>query len=408
MQERNSTTAKADNGSVGTVRTQTVQLFQPPTPFHLECGGTLGPVTVAYETYGQLNADASNAVFVCHALTGDAHAAGWHADDDRKPGWWDGFIGPGKGLDTNELFVICANTLGGCQGTTGPGSVNPETGQRFGLDFPFLTIRDVVRVHSELVKHLGIQRLLAVAGGSLGGMQVLEWSVLFPEQLQAAIVLASAPRLSAQGIAFNAVGRRAIYADSGFSNGQYYDSEGPQYGLALARMVAHITYLSEDSIELKFGRRLQDSERFAFSMQKETEFQIESYLHYQGKRFVQRFDANSYLYLTRMMDYYDLAGDRPLSEVLARARCRFLVAAYDTDWLFPCSQSRELVRALLECGKHVSFVELRCPFGHDSFLIDLDPLAAMVRPFLTNAMSTRQHSAASSVDVGTEGSPESR
>ena len=376
----------SQEGSVGLVRTQTMTLFQAPHLLQLESGQTMGPITVAYETYGTLSADASNAVFVCHALTGDAHAAGLHAEDDRKSGWWDGFIGPGKGLDTDQLFVICANVLGGCQGTTGPGSINPETGHRYGLDFPFLTIRDVVRVHSELVRQLGISQLLAVAGGSLGGMQVLEWSVLCPEQLRCAVVLASAPRLSAQGIAFNAVGRRAIYADPGFCEGQYYDSDGPRFGLALARMVAHITYLSEDSIELKFGRRLQDSERFAFTMQKETEFQIESYLHYQGKRFVQRFDANSYLYLTRMMDYYDLAEGRPLAESLAPAQCRFLVAGYDTDWLFPCSQSRELVRSLLESGKHVSFVELRCPFGHDSFLIDLAPLAAMVRPFLRNAM----------------------
>jgi homoserine O-acetyltransferase len=264
--------------------------------------------------------------------------------------------------------------------------VNPETGKRFCLTFPFLTIRDVVTVHSELVRHLGIRQLLAVVGGSLGGMQVLEWAILFPDQLKAAVVLASAPNLSAQGIAFNAVGRRAIYADPGFANGDYYDSEGPRYGLALARMVAHITYLSEDSIELKFGRRLQDSDQFAFSMQKETEFQIESYLHYQGKRFVQRFDANSYLYLTRMMDYFDLAeGFASLEAALAQTKARFLVASYDTDWLFPTSQSRELVSALLHVRRHVSFVELRCPFGHDSFLIDIDPLAALVSPFLDRA-----------------------
>ena len=330
-----------------------------------------------------LNSDRSNAIFVCHALTGDAHAAGWHTAADRKPGWWDGFIGRGRGLDTSKYFVICANVLGGCQGTTGPGSVNPRTGRRYCLSFPFLTIRDVVSVHAELVRHLGITQLLGVVGGSLGGMQVLEWAVRFPEQLRAAIVLASAPRLTAQGIAFNAVGRRAIYADPGFCNGDYYDSEGPRYGLALARMVAHITYLSENSIELKFGRRLQNSEKFAYSMQKETEFQIESYLHYQGKRFVQRFDANSYLYLTRMMDYFDLEeGFSSLADALDQSRCRFFVASYDTDWLFPTSQSRELVSALLKIRRHVSFLELRCPFGHDSFLIDLPPLAALVGPFL--------------------------
>ncbi|MFN5900943.1 MAG: homoserine O-acetyltransferase, partial [Planctomyces sp.] len=323
-------------GSVGRTATQYIELFRPPAALRMASGELLGPITVAYETYGELNADRSNAIFVCHALTGDAHAAGWHTDADRKPGWWDGFIGRGRGLDTAKYFVICANVLGGCQGTTGPGSVNPETGRRYCLNFPFLTIRDVVSVHSELVRSLGISRLLGVVGGSLGGMQVLEWAVRFPDQVRAAVVLASAPRLTAQGIAFNAVGRRAIYADPGFSNGDYYESEGPRYGLALARMVAHITYLSENSIELKFGRRLQNSEKFAYSMQKETEFQIESYLHYQGKRFVQRFDANSYLYLTRMMDYFDLEeGFGSLAEALDQSRCRFFVASYDTDWLFP-------------------------------------------------------------------------
>ncbi|MCA9035583.1 MAG: homoserine O-acetyltransferase [Planctomycetaceae bacterium] len=368
-----------------------MQLFSEQEPLRLACGAQLGPITVAYETYGSLNADASNAIFVCHALTGDAHAAGYHSSEDRKPGWWDGFIGPGKGIDTNRYYVICANVLGGCQGTTGPGSLNPATGKRFCLDFPFLTVADIVSVHSKLVESLGIRQLLAVVGGSLGGMQVLQWTVQFPNQVKSAVVLASAPKLAAQGIAFNAVGRRAIYADTGFCNGDYYDSEGPRYGLALARMVAHITYLSEDSIELKFGRRLQDSDRFAFSMQKETEFQIESYLHYQGKRFVQRFDANSYLYLTRAMDYFDLSdGHATLADALRNVKARFLVASYDTDWLFPTGQSRDLVTSLLEVGKHVSFVELLCPFGHDSFLIDIDPLAQLVSPFLQQTMKASQ------------------
>ena len=386
MASENSDPSDSTRGSAGIVQTEFADLFAPSSPMRFASGQELGSVRVAYETYGKLNADASNAIFVCHALTGDAHAAGLHAESDKKPGWWDGFIGPGKGLDTNRYFVICANVLGGCQGTTGPSSIDPATGKRFCLNFPFLTIRDVVTVHAELVRSLGIKKLLAVVGGSLGGMQVLEWVVRYPDQVKAAVVLASAPKLSAQGIAFNAVGRRAIYADPGFANGDYYDSEGPRYGLALARMVAHITYLSEDSIELKFGRKLQDSDHFAFSMQKETEFQIESYLHYQGKRFVQRFDANSYLYLTRMMDYFDLSdGYESLSDALAQTKARFLVASYDTDWLFPTSQSRELVSALMKVRRHVSFVELRCPFGHDSFLIDLEPLAALVSPFLDRA-----------------------
>ncbi len=274
--------------------------------------------------------------------------------------------------------------LGGCQGTTGPESINPETGERYGLNFPSITVEDIVTVHSELVRYLGIERLLAVIGGSLGGMQALAWAACFPEQVDSAIVLAAGARLSAQGIAFNAVGRRAIHTDPNFLNGQYYDEEeGPRYGLALARMVAHITYLSEDSIEEKFGRRLQDSSEFAFDPTHETEFQIESYLHYQGKRFVERFDANSYLYLTRAMDYFDIAAESgSLAEVLSRTAARFLVISYTTDWLFPVSQSREIVSALLESGRHVTSMELESPYGHDSFLLEFERLTDIVAPFL--------------------------
>jgi len=380
--------AKSESTSVGIVETKFATLYSNEHPLLLACGGELASVTVAFETYGQLNEDRSNAVFVCHALTGDAHAAGVHAADEKKPGWWDGFIGPGKGLDTDRYFVICANVLGGCQGTTGPGSIDPATGKRYCLSFPFLTVRDIVAVHAKLVEYLGIHSLCAVIGGSLGGMQVLEWAVRFPDQVRSAIVLASAAKLAAQGIAFNAVGRRAIYADAGFAGGDYYDTNGPRYGLAIARMVAHITYLSEDSIELKFGRRLQDSSEFAYAMQKETEFQIESYLHHQGKRFVQRFDANSYLYLTRAMDYFDLSeGFGSLAEALAHSRARFLVVSYDTDWLFPTSQSQELVTALLQAGRHATFLELGCAFGHDSFLIDLKPLNELVTPFLQHSLT---------------------
>ena len=380
------THSEPDERSVGVVQTQYTTLFEPPHELALTGGKRLGPVVVAYETYGTLSPARDNAIFICHALTGDAHAAGRHVPDERKTGWWDSFVGPGKALDTNRYFVICANVLGGCQGTTGPGSVDPATGERYCLDFPFLTVGDIVSVHSQLVESLGIDRLLGVVGGSLGGMQVLDWAVRFPDQVRSAMVLASAAGLSAQGIAFNAVGRRAIYADPGFRSGRYYDAdEGPRYGLSLARMIAHITYLSEDSIELKFGRRLQDSKDFAYDMPKETEFQIESYLHYQGKRFVERFDANSYLYLTRAMDYFYLAsGYSSLAESLGRTKARFLVVSYDTDWLFPTSQSRKLVNALLKAGRHVSFVEFECPYGHDSFLIDMVSLERLVSPFLEN------------------------
>jgi homoserine O-acetyltransferase/O-succinyltransferase len=376
-----------DVNSVGRVETSFAELFAPPNPLAMRGGKKLGPLTVAYQTYGELAPARDNAIFICHALTGDMHAAG-RMDNRRKPGWWDGFIGPGKPLDTNRYFVICANVLGGCQGTTGPNSINPETGQPFGLDFPFLTVEDIVSVHSELVRHLRIDRLLAVIGGSLGGMQVLDWSVRYPNQVAAAIVLASAARLSAQGIAFNAVGRRAIYADPQFKDGKFYgQAEAPRFGLALARMVAHITYLSEASIELKFGRRLQHQEQLSHDLKSETEFQIESYLHYQGKRFVERFDANSYLYLTRAMDYFDLVeGQGSLTQAFSRTTARFLLVSYDTDWLFPTQQSKELVHALLDNRKQVTFAELPSPYGHDSFLIELDQLGTLVAPFLESTL----------------------
>ncbi len=376
--------------SVGLVKTQSTTLFQPPNPLVLSNSRRLGPVTVAYETYGKLSAQKDNAIFVCHALTGDAHAAGFRTKDElaaRKAGWWDGFIGPGKGLDTDRYFVICANVLGGCQGTTGPSSLCPETGQPWGPDFPVIRVEDIVAVHAELVRSLGIERLLSVIGGSLGGMQVLEWAARHPERLASAVVLASSARMSAQGIAFNAVGRRAILADPNYHEGRYYSETGPRYGLALARMVAHITYLSEESIENKFGRKLQDAEALAFDIIKETEFQIESYLHYQGRRFVERFDANSYLYLTKAMDYYDLVESHgSLAAAFARSAARFLIVSYDSDWLYPTRQSKELVQALVSAGKHVSFTELHSPKGHDTFLIELDQLEALVQPFLARTL----------------------
>ncbi|MFN0196117.1 MAG: homoserine O-acetyltransferase [Planctomycetaceae bacterium] len=377
-----------DHRSVGLVERQSVTLFEPPHVLSPAGGGKLGPIDIVYETYGELSPQRDNAIYVCHALTGDAHAAGWHPGAE-KPGWWDGFIGPGKGLDTNKYYVICANILGGCQGTTGPGSINPATGERYGRSFPFITVGDMVEVQAALVKHLGIERLLAVIGGSLGGMQVLEWAARFPDRLAAAIVLAAGARLSAQGIAFNCVGNRAISADPQFNDGDYYDKEVPRYGLALARMLAHITYLSQSSIEMKFGRRLQNGSAFAYDLLKETEFQIESYLHYQGSRFVERFDANSYLYITRAMDYFDLAESYgPLDMALGKTDARFLIAAYDTDWLFPTSQSLELVHALMAARRHVSFIELHSPFGHDSFLIELEQLSKIVSPFLTQTQQS--------------------
>jgi len=387
-------TYQPDEHSVGVVQTESVSLCEPPNVLRVEDGTTLGPVTVAYETYGELSPQKDNAIFVCHALTGDAHAAGLHCPDDNKPGWWDGFIGPGKGLDTEKYFVICANVLGGCQGTTGPGSINPATGERFCNNFPVITVGDIITVHAELVKYLGIDRLLGVIGGSLGGMQVLEWAARFPDQIGSAMVVASAANLSAQGIAFNTVGRRAILADPQFHDGNFYDKgEGPRYGLALARMLAHITYLSEASIEMKFGRRLQHSDSFAYDLMKETEFQIESYLHYQGKRFIERFDANSYLHLTKAMDYFDLAESYgSLAEAFGRTDARFLVISYNSDWLFPSVQSREIVTALVAAQRDVSYIELDSPYGHDAFLIEMDQLADVVRPFLATTYGSLRHS----------------
>ena len=372
--------------SGGFVQKQVATLFEPPRPLLLKCGQEFGPITVAYQTYGELSPRKDNAVFICHALTGDAHVAGRRHPEDRKPGWWDGFVGPGKGIDTNKFFVICANVLGGCQGTTGPNFIDASTGKPYGPGFPFLTVSDIVRVHQGLVASLGITKLLAVVGGSLGGMQVLDWAAQAPDSIASAIVLASGARLSAQGIAFNTVGRRAIVTDPSFNGGDFYgQTETPKFGLALARMIAHITYLSEQSIERKFGRRLQHTEQLRYQINDDTEFQIESYLNYQGKRFVERFDANSYLRLTRAMDYFDLERDYgPMSESLAKTAARFLVVSYNTDWLFPTEQSRAIVRSLIGAGRHVSFAELNSPHGHDAFLVDseLPMLQRLVAPFL--------------------------
>ena len=375
---------KRDPRSVGRVQTQVVTLAAD-RPLTLTSGQTLGPIEVAFETYGELNAAADNAVFVCQTLTSDAHAAGWHDEDDRKPGWWDALIGPGKTLDTERYFVVSANALGGCRGTTGPCSVDPATGRAWGAGFPMVTIADIVGVHRLLCDHLGIARPLAVIGGSLGGMQVLQWAAADPDGAAAFITLASAAKLSSQGIAFNAVARRAIRADPNFHAGDYYaQPERPDFGLALARMIAHITYLSEQSIETKFGRRRQASETPSYDIRQEVEFQIESYLHYQGKRFTERFDANSYIALTRAMDYFDLTDNGPLAQTLGRSSARFLVASYDTDWLFPPWQSEELVRDLLAAGRDVTYCAFSSPYGHDAFLLEVGDLDRVLGPFLRN------------------------
>ena len=371
-------------GSVGIVQPQRAMLFEPPNILELECGRTLGPVEVAYETYGHLNQDRDNAVLICHALSGDAHAAGYHGPEDRKPGWWDVMIGPGKGIDTDKYFVICSNILGGCRGTTGPSSINPDTGKPWGLDFPVITIEDMVKVEKGLIDHLGIEKLLGVIGGSMGGMQVLEWTVRYPDSVVAAIPVATAPRLNAQSIAFDAVGRSAILADPSFENGQYLNGEGPNRGLAIARMVGHITYLSEQGMHEKFGRQLRHADKYSYDFG--SEFSVETYLDHQGRTFVERFDANSYLYITKAMDYYDLgARHGSLEEAFKDLRARFLVISFSSDWLFPSGQSRGIVDALLTNHKRVSYSQINSPYGHDTFLLEPVVLGRLIGGFLADA-----------------------
>lgn len=355
--------------SVGATSTERVLLYTEEDPLVLSSGRALGPVEVAYETYGALAPTRDNVIFVCHALTGDAHAAG-HRGDADKPGWWDNLIGPGKPLDTDRFFVVCPNLLGGCQGTTGPLSTNPATGRPYGMDFPLLQMSDFVTVHRRLLGHLGIERVHAAVGGSLGGMQVLQWAADAPDQIDNAVVVAASSRLTAQNIAFSAVAREAIMRDPDFQAGEYVGTDrGPRLGLSIARMMAHITYLSEEAMSEKFGRRLQGDEPPGSRMGLGVDFQVESYLNHQGEVFLDRFDALSYLYLTRSMDYFDVFADPGAAARIAAGGTRFLVLSFDTDWRFDTSHSRRIVRTLEDAGASVSFREIRSPWGHDSFLL---------------------------------------
>jgi homoserine O-acetyltransferase/O-succinyltransferase len=345
----------------------------------LDCGETLHGVQVAWESWGTFNADKSNAIQILHAFTGDAHAGG--IDHEGKPGWWDNMIGPGKAFDTNKYFVFCANVLGGCRGTTGPSSPHPADGKPWGLRFPVITIGDMVRLQKLLVDHLGIRKLLAVAGGSMGGMQALQWAVDFPGALEAAIPIAATARHSAQQIALNETGRQAIVADPDFKGGDYYGSNPPARGLAVARMVGHITYMSDESMREKFGRRLRGRDSFSFGF--DIDFEVESYLRYRGSQFVHRFDANSYLYITKAMDYFDLAaGKSSLAAALEPATCRFLVLSFTSDWLYPSYQSLEIVNALRSRNHDVTYCELNSNYGHDAFLVDIAEQTEIVRGFL--------------------------
>ncbi|MGF7169828.1 homoserine O-acetyltransferase [Sphingobium xanthum] len=353
-----------------------------PGPLRLDSGASLAPVDIAYETYGTLNADGSNAMLICHALTGDQFVASDHPVTG-KPGWWVRAVGPGKPIDTDRYFIICANVLGSCLGSSGPASVDPATGVPWAMRFPVITIADMVRAQGMLLDALGIGQLAAVIGGSMGGMQALLWPTLFPDRVRSAIVIASTSRHSAQNIAFHEVGRQAIMADPRWRGGDYYaDGDAPAAGLAVARMAAHITYLSEAGLTEKFGRKLQARESKTFGF--DADFQIESYLRHQGISFVERFDANSYLYITRAMDYYDMAEDQggSLALAFARTRARYCLISFDTDWLYPTAESRIIVHALHAAGREASFVELSSPFGHDAFLLDAPEMNRVIDGFL--------------------------
>jgi homoserine O-acetyltransferase len=353
----------------------------------LDCGSTLAPVEVAYETYGQLNAERNNAILVLHAFSGDAHAAGI-SPETGKPGWWDNMIGPGKAFDTNKYFVISSNVLGGCRGTTGPASIDPATGKPYGMTFPVITISDMVRLEKMLVDSLDIPRLLAVTGGSMGGMQALAWAVEYPDRVVSAIPIATTTRHSAQQIAFNEVGRQAIMSDPDWNGGDYYGKALPARGLAVARMVGHITYMSDDSMREKFGRRLRGKENFGFDF--EVDFEVESYLRYRGNQFVGRFDANSYLYITKALDYFDLTGGQgTLTAAMAQAQARFLVISFSSDWLYPSYQSQEIVRALRARNCDVAYAELPSNYGHDSFLVDVAEQTELIRGFLASTLERK-------------------
>ncbi len=366
-----------NKGSVGRVETKYFTFGDLPDVLILECDRPLGPITLAYETYGKLNPERTNAILVEHALSGDAHAAGLHKGESN-PGWWDVMIGPGKAFDTDRYFVICSNVLGGCKGSTGPSSINPRTGKPYALDFPVITIRDMVEAQCRLIDYLGIKTLLCAAGGSMGGMQVLQWVASYPERLRSAIPIATALKHSPQQIAFDEVGRQAIMADPAWNEGNYYEEGQPEKGLAVARMVGHITYMSDQSMEEKFSRKLRNGH---FGFEFGADFEVEGYLRNRGDHFVTRFDANSYLYITKAMDYFDLSGGRliPKGNVIDT---RFLVISFKSDWLYPSYQSQEIVRELKTNFADATFCELPSTYGHDAFLLEVDEQTTLIKHFL--------------------------
>lgn len=390
--------------SVGWVMPKRMKIADTKNPFHLEIGAVLDDVDVEYETYGKLSPKKDNAILIAHALSGDAHAAGWdntavkktisgrlkpmqegytppRGYRSKKPGWWDTMIGPGKPIDTSRFFVVCSNVLGSCYGTTGPASINPATGKPYGLTFPVVTVPDWVKVQALLLDKLGIDHLYAVIGGSLGGQQALEWALAFPDRVEKAIILAAAPKLSTQGVAFNAVARYTIMNDPSFNKGDYYDAKSPAHGLAAARMLAHITYLSEQGLDSKFGRRLQEQDMSGEDFGNDVEFAVEGYLNYQGRSFVERFDANSYLYILRAMDYYDAAarwGDGDLVDAVRRIKAQTLVASFSSDWLYTPQGCQQLVHSICRTGKPVTYIDVPSQYGHDAFLVETDRVGAIL------------------------------
>jgi homoserine O-acetyltransferase len=371
-----------DKGSVGLVKTKYYTFAHLPNKFVLDNGERLGPITVAYETYGELNETKDNVILIEHALTASAHAAGKHSPDDKYPGWWDVMIGPGKAFDTTKYFVVCSNILGSCYGTTGPASINPETGKPYGLTFPLVGIRDMVRVQKELIDHLGIKRLRSIAGGSMGGMQAIEWALLYPDMVDSIILIASAPRSTPQSIAIHKVGIQAIMDDPNWNGGDYYGKEPPNKGLAIARMLGHITYLSDWWLWQKFGRKHTDPSTMKLKL--DSKFEIENYLEHQGLKFVQRFDANCYIYIMRSIDIYDAAeGYKSLEESFKRIRCKkVFVSSFSSDWLYPSYQSEEIVKALRANDIDVTYHEIDSPYGHDSFLLEYEKLTRFIKDFL--------------------------
>lgn len=371
------------NKNINLVETKYFTFAHPPHELELECGTSLGPITLAYETYGNLNEQKNNAVLVEHAFSGDAHAAGWH-ENDKYAGWWDFMIGPEKALDTNKYFVICANVIGGCKGSTGPSSINPKTGKAYALDFPVITISDMISAQKYLIEFLGIQKLLCVIGGSMGGMLALQWAAAFPELVRCVIPIAATLKHSPQQIAFDEVGRQAIMADPDWQGGNYYDLKPPEKGLAVARMLGHITYMSDQSMEKKFSRRpiADKDEGFKFT----AGFEVESYLKHRGENFVKRFDANSYLYLTKAMDYFDLSNDKLVTNK-DHLDVKFLVIAFKSDWLYPSYQSQEMVKQLKTKNVDATYCEINSTYGHDAFLVETEPQTHLIKHFLQKIFS---------------------